>query len=119
MAAGTKGYFKPFYKSLAEAEMWWMHLAQMAYSLSSGGRVHDALKLVCIKHEGIPLRYKNITKHEKARTGVIVHLSSLRRGEKYRYHNLVKKASGLPEKQNVRDTFVHDVLTMTTPIIIM
>lgn len=70
----------------------------MPYGLSLGGRVHDARKLVCVKHEGIPLHYKNITKHEKARTGVIVQLSSLRRGEQYRYINLVKKVGGLPEK---------------------
>lgn len=35
--------------------------------------------LVFIKREGIPLRYKKITKDEKAKTGFIVHLSSLRR----------------------------------------
>ncbi len=87
-------------KSLAEAEMQWMHLilVQMAYKF--GWKSPWCTKLVCRKHEGIPLHYKNITKHEKARTGVIVHLSSLRRGEQYCYINLVKKVSGLPEKHS-------------------
>lgn len=61
----------------------------MAYSF--GRKSPWCTELVCVKHEGIPLHYKNITKQEKARTGVIVHLKSLRRGEKYCYINLIKK----------------------------
>lgn len=76
-----------------------MHLilVQMAYKFE--WKSPWCTKLVCRKHEGIPLHYKNITKHEKARTGVIVHLSSLRRREQYRYVNLVKKLTGLSENK--------------------
>lgn len=72
-------YFKPLWgkKSLAEAEMWWMHLELMQ---RFEWKSPFSTKLVCRKHEGIPLHYKNITKHEKAKMGLI-DLSSLRRGE--------------------------------------
>lgn len=87
-------YFKPLWekkKSLAEAERWWMHLELMQ---RFEWKNPLSTKFVCRKHEGIPLHYKNITKHEKAKTGVI-DLSSLRRGEQYCYVTLVKKVGGL------------------------
>lgn len=87
-------YCKPLWrkkKSLAEAEMRWMHLELMQrFEWESPW----CTKLVSTKHEGIPLHYKNITKHKKAKTGVI-DLSSLRRGEQYRYITLVKKVGRL------------------------
>lgn len=96
--AELKGTLSRSRKSLAEAEMWWMHLILVQMEYKFGWKSPWCTKSVCRKHEGIPLHYKNIIKHEKARTGVIVHLSSLRRGEQYCYINLVKKVSGLPEK---------------------
>ena len=47
--------------------MWRMHLEWMQ---RFEWKSPLCTKLVCRKHEGIPLHYKNITKHEKAKTGV-------------------------------------------------
>lgn len=92
-------------------------LVQMAYKF--GWKSPWCTKLVCRKHEGIPLHYKNITKHEKARTGVIVHLSSLRRREQYRYINLVKKGHWTFRKKLSEILRTTMSLTITTPTIIM
>lgn len=80
----------------------------MAYSF--GRKSPWCTELVCVKHEGIPLHYKNITKQEKARTGVIVHLKSLRRGEKYCYINLIKKeekSQWTPRKRKKTNFQIH------------
>lgn len=104
----SKSYSKLIWNSLAEAEMQWKHLTLVQMAHTFGWKSPWFTKLVCRKHEGIPLHYKKITKHEKARTGVIVHLRSLRRGEQYCYINLVKKRS-VDVQKNFWDTLVHHV----------
>lgn len=87
-------YCKSLWKKInhwPEAEMRWMHLELMQ---RLEWESPWCTMLVSRKHEGIPLHYKNITKHKKAKMGVI-DLSSLRRGEQYRYITLVKKVGGL------------------------
>lgn len=78
--------------------MRWMHLILVQMPYKFGWKSLWCTTLVCRKHEDIPLHYKNITKHEKARTGVIVHLSFLEKRRAVSLYSPCKKGQWTPRK---------------------